>query len=44
MMLRCPVEEIARPGKHSMMRHGEPTCRALWPDGSLHPLPVEQPR
>jgi len=33
MMLRCQVEEIARPGKHSMMRHGEPTCRALWPDG-----------
>jgi hypothetical protein len=44
MMLRCRIEGIARPTKLSMMSHGEPTCRALWPDGSLHPLPVEQRR
>ena len=42
MMLRCRIEEIAGARKLSMMRHGEPTCQALWPDGSLHPLPVEQ--
>lgn len=44
MMLRCKVEEITRGTKLRMMRHGEPTCRALWPDGSLHPLPVAQRR
>ena len=44
MMLRCRIEDITRPAKHSMMKDGEPICRALWPDGSLHPLPVEQPR
>jgi hypothetical protein len=30
--------------KLSMMRHDEPTCPALWPDGALHPLPLEQRR
>jgi hypothetical protein len=40
MFLRCDVAKVARGSKLAMSDNGQPTCRALLPDGTLQPVPV----